>query len=105
MKANLLLVLGLATAVLTGCAYSLAPVTSTIYGKVQGPVTATSVPGPATKTGRACANSVLGIVASGDASIEAAKRAGGITSVISVDFESKNILFVYASFCTVVHGN
>jgi TRL (tRNA-associated locus)-like protein len=90
---------------LWGCAYALAPVSSGIYGKVSGPVSATSNTGPATKTGRACANSVLGIVASGDASIEAAKRAGNITTVHTVDFESTNVLFLYASFCTVVHGN
>jgi hypothetical protein len=94
----------LTVGLLSGCAYALAPVSSVIYGKVRGPITATSQAGPATKTGRACANSVLGIVASGDASIDAAKRAGDITNVVSVDFESTNVLYLYATFCTVVHG-
>jgi len=89
---------------LSACAYALAPVTSSIYGKVRGPIAATSQATPATKTGRACSNSILGIVATGDASIDAAKRAGDITSVASVDFESTNVLFLYASFCTVVRG-
>lgn len=95
----------LTLAIASGCAYALAPVSSGIYGKVRGPVSATNQPGPPTKTGRACANSVLGLVASGDASIDAAKRAGNITNVISVDFESTNVLFLYATFCTVVRGN
>lgn len=89
---------------LSGCAYAFAPVSSGVYGKVGGPITATSHAGPATKTGRACAKSILGIVANGDASIEAAKRAGNITQVVSVDFESENILLVYATFCTIVRG-
>lgn len=97
-----LLFLGLGA--LSGCAYAFAPVSSGVYGKVGGPITATSQAGPATKTGRACAKSILGIVANGDASIEAAKRAGNITNVVSVDFESENILLVYATFCTIVRG-
>ena len=77
-----------------------------IYGKVMGPVTATSQSVAGAKTGRACAQSVLGIAAFGNASIDAAKKAGGITSVVSVDFESTTVLFgVYAQFCSVVKGN
>ena len=87
---------------LGGCVY--AP--PLIYGKVLGPVTATSEAGPASKTGRACSQSILGIAAFGDGSINAAKRAGGITTVVSVDFESTNVLLgIYSQFCTVVKGN
>lgn len=89
--------------VLTGCAYAVTPVFGAIYYKVQAPVTATNETS-VTKTGRACAESILGIVGIGDASIDAAKRAGGITTVTSVDVESKNILFVYATYCTIVRG-
>lgn len=93
-----------ALGVLSGCAYAFAPVSSGLYGKVGGPITATSEGAPPTKTGRACAKSILGIIANGDASIEAAKRAGNITKVTSVDFESENYFVFYATFCTVVHG-
>lgn len=95
----------LAVAPLFACAYALSPVTSSIYGKVQGPIAATNVSEAPTKTGRSCSSSILGIIANGDASIDAAKRAGGITTVASVDFESTNVLFVYATFCTVVRGS
>lgn len=57
------------------------------------------------KTGKACANNYLGIVAMGDASIEAAKKAGGITAVSSVDREYSNILGIIGEACTIVKGN
>jgi len=57
----------------------------------------------ATKTGRACAENFLSIVATGDASIEAAKNEGKITKVSYVDYEVSNY-FVYGKVCTVVKG-
>jgi len=73
-----------------------------IYMNVKGPL------GPAdgqsaAKTGRSCAGVALALFAWGDASIEAAKRAGGIRTVTTVDHQSRNILG-FGSFCTVVYG-
>jgi hypothetical protein len=91
----------LAAALISGCGFY-----STIYGNVRGPVTATSQATPATKEGHGCAKSILlGLFAFGDASIDSAKRAAGITSVVSVDFQSTNVLGLYSTFCTVVRGN
>jgi len=56
------------------------------------------------KTGEACISSILGLIATGDASIEAAKKAGGITQVAHIDHEQFGVLGVYATTCTVVHG-
>lgn len=56
------------------------------------------------KTGEACVMSILGAVALGDASIEAAKKAGGITQIAHVDHEQFGVLGVYATSCTIVHG-
>ena len=56
------------------------------------------------KTGEACVSSILGAVAMGDASIEAAKKAGGITQIAHVDHEQFGVLGVYATSCTIVHG-
>jgi hypothetical protein len=61
--------------------------------------------GSTAKTGRACMNSILGLVAIGDASLEAAKAAGGITNVSNINYEVKNILGVYGEYCLVVKGN
>lgn len=57
------------------------------------------------KVGKACATSILGLVASGDASIEAAKAAGGITRAASVDWSVDSILGIYGTYCTIVTGN
>jgi len=63
--------------ILAGCA-SYVPVGMLYTGGKMG-VQANS--GDAPKTGKACMVSVLGLVAGGDASIEAAKAAGGIKDV------------------------
>jgi hypothetical protein len=56
------------------------------------------------KVGEACASSILGWIATGDASIEEAKKAGGITQIAHVDHEQFSVIGVYATTCTVVHG-
>jgi hypothetical protein len=56
------------------------------------------------KTGEACFSSILGLIASGDGSLEAAMKAGGITQIAHVDHEQFAVLGVYATSCTIVHG-
>jgi hypothetical protein len=86
-----------------GClAYT--PVMGVLVTAAQGPITATTYDQSA-RTGNSCAYSVMGLVAWGDASINAAKNAGQIKQVASVDFETFNLLGIYGSFCTVVRGN
>jgi len=102
------LALAVATALLAvfgfGCAYA-PPVPGFIYTDVK----AGAGVGPASsagnlKSGEACATSILGIVATGDASIGAAKKAGGINSIAYVDYTGYCILGVFAKYCTVVYG-
>ncbi len=57
------------------------------------------------KEGKACAESILGLVATGDGSIRAAAKEGGIKNVSSVSRYVKNYLGVYAQVCTVVTGS
>jgi hypothetical protein len=87
-----------------GCAVVASPVgNAAIYTQVKGPVdvgSGTSV----SKHGRACAANYVGFIALGDASIEAAKRHGGISTVTSVDHDSMTVLGVYSRFCTLVAG-
>jgi hypothetical protein len=87
---------------LSGCMTVQSPALGGIYTNVQYGDTATPAAG-ANKTGKACATSWFGMVAMGDASIEAAKRAGGITTVSSVDHTANHIV-VYGVWCTVVKG-
>ena len=57
------------------------------------------------KTGEACATGILGLAAWGDASVDAAKKAGSITDITSVEINNFSILgVVYAKGCTIVNG-
>lgn len=104
MKNNIMFVLSLAAFLITGCATSnRQPVTGFLYSDVKGPEHATdNVAAP--KTGEACAQSILGWFATGDASIEAARRNGGITTVAYVDNYTNSYVGVYAKYCVRVHG-
>ncbi|GAB4372450.1 MAG: TRL-like family protein [Calditrichia bacterium] len=92
-------------AIFSGCAaYAVSPVTGFLYTDVRGPAMATGADGYS-KVGMAVSKSYLGFIAEGDASIEAAMKNGGITKIHHVDFESKNILGLYATFTVYVYGD
>jgi len=57
-----------------------------------------------TKVGEACASSILGAAVLGDASVQTAANAGGITKIGTVNHHYTNILGVYATFCVIVTG-
>lgn len=57
------------------------------------------------KTGKACTQSILGLIALGDASVEEAASKAGITKVNNINLESFSILFFYGTLCTVVQGD
>ncbi len=95
----------LALVALNGCAMvqgGNAHAMGTIYSDYKSPGNIGAA--AAGKTGEACINSILGVVALGDASLEAAKKAGGITQIAHVDHEQFSVLGVYATSCTIVHG-
>ena len=75
-----------------------------MYTEVKSGDTATDH-ASATKEGKACGQSILGWVATGDASVAAAKAAGGVNQVASVDHTAKNILGIIGEWCTVVKGS
>lgn len=103
MRALLVLVsVGMICVVLMGCATSY-PMGS-LYTELKLPVTATDNAGRATKIGTATCTSILGLVAIGDASIEAAKKQAGITKVHHVDWDARNILGVYGEYKVTVYG-
>ena len=91
-----------ALALLGGCA-SVYPV-GIIYTEVKVPVDATAN-GSGTKVGTSKCTSILSWVATGDASIEAAKKNGGITKVTAVDWHARNILGVYGEYTCTVYGD
>lgn len=77
-----------------------------IYSDVQGGSLVLDNGVAATKTGKACSNQILGIVASGDTSVEKAMADGGITKLVFVTSSYKNIVWgVYTEVCTIARGN
>lgn len=98
---KLLLTLVVTTA-LTGCATGLSPVGVGLITDVKGPIIATEMTG--SKQGTACATTTLGLINKGDASIEAAKKAGGITVVASADYHTKGFYPFVGETCVTVTG-
>ena len=89
---------------LTGCMGVASPVVGWVYTDAQfGDEVENGA--AVTKTGKACAQSYLTMVATGDASVQAAKANGGITQVAEVDHSAKNILGIFGEFCTIVKGS
>jgi hypothetical protein len=87
---------------LTSCSH--VPVVGAVYTDVAYPQSATGNPA-GNRVGEACARSILGIAAWGDASIETARRNGGITMISSVDQEQHTVLgVIYNRSCTIVRG-
>lgn len=103
MKAKNLGLVSVLALALNGCAMAPTPVTGFVYTKVKGPMQATDAYGGSAH-GEACATSILGVYASGDASIETAKKNGGVAQVVTVDHTTDNILGLFAKFCTHVYG-
>ncbi len=102
MRKMMLGLAGLAAAtILTGCATS-QPV-GALYTEVTLPADVGNTVG-ANKVGRAKCTSILTLVATGDASISAAMRAGGIKQIHHVDWYAKNILGVIGEYECVVYG-
>jgi hypothetical protein len=92
-----------AITLLGGCAMAKSPVTGLWYTDTHAGLGATSNQA-GNRVGEACASTVLGLIAGGDASIEAARRNGGITMISSVDEHSKSVFGIWAEYCTIVRG-
>jgi len=87
---------------LSGCATPY-PV-GTIFTEVSLPAGVTSQ-ASYSKVGRSQCESILGLVAIGDASIEQACKNGNITKIHHVDWKARNILGVIGKYECVVYGD
>ena len=100
----------LLTGTLSGCAgfYSapLTPPGGALYSDIQAPL---SIEPEGTtlgkKVGEASTTSILGMFATGDASVATAAKEGGITTVRHIDYKMKNVLGVISTFTIVVYGD
>lgn len=92
-----------AAVMLSSCAMVKSPLSAVIYTDVKGPVAVTGNSG-SSKVGTAKATGILGILATGDASIDAAAKNGGITKIHHVDEHATNILGLFATYEVIVYG-
>jgi hypothetical protein len=74
-----------------------------LYTQLKLPVAVTSN-GVGKKEGVAECKSILALVATGDCSIEAAKKNGGITKVTNVDWEAESVLGIIGNYKLRVYG-
>lgn len=90
--------------VVSSCAFVQSPVSGFLYTDVNSGIAVTANT-KGEKVGQACSQTVLGWFATGDSSIDTARRNGGVTSIVSVDAKAWSILGVYGKYCTIVRGN
>jgi len=92
---------------LTGCIPGFYTV-GTLYTSVKTPAGAVAYFGPtanqSAKVSKVTATNILGIIATGDASLEAAMKQGGITKVHHVDQEVTSILGLWSTYTIYVYG-
>lgn len=102
---NRLAIAALAAATLgvTGCATS--GFSGALYAdNVRPHTTDTHNNGACPKIGTGAASSILGLVSTGDAGVENAKKQAGITEVISVDVHNSSLLGLFATTTVRVCG-
>lgn len=75
----------------------------TLYSDVTAPVAVGN--GGGSRVGVSKSTTYLGLISIGDASVNAAKRNGGITSVSSADEHISSILGIITTYTTTVRGN
>ncbi|MDE7304853.1 MAG: TRL-like family protein [Alistipes sp.] len=89
--------------VCASCGVVKAPLSGALYTDVKDGMAVTANAG-SSKVGTAKAAGYLGLVALGDASIQAAAKEAGITRIHHVDYQSKSYLGVYNVYTIVVYG-
>ncbi len=96
----------LGTMVLAGCAYWPSSGSNGLfYTNVTKPVAVLDAEATTVRTGEACAIGLLGLFASGDSSINAAKNNVGITKITTVEEHYKQYLLgAYSRYCVIVSG-
>jgi hypothetical protein len=103
-----LIIVSLALSLLSGCGIAGLPKSGPAVVAIGTQAEYAGDSAAQTKVGKACTQNILGIVATGDSSVEAAKKNGGITSVSTMDREifGLNIYIpLYAKSCTVIRGS
>jgi len=94
------------TLMLSGCSYwPSAPNNGLLYTNVTAPVAVLDQEATSVRTGEACSTGILGLVVSGNSSINAAKTRVGITKITTVEERyTQFLLGAYSKYCTIVSG-
>ena len=96
---------GLAILLLSGCAIPLpGSGGGSIFTEVTEAVQANNAV-EISRRGEACSTNILGIVSTGDSTVEKAMRNANVSRVATIDRYFYSILLVYAKACTQVAGN
>lgn len=88
---------------MSSCASVQSPVGAWAYISVKGPMSVTANSG-SSKVGTAECSGILGLIATGDASIQTAAKSAGISKIHHVDYESNSILGIISKYKVVVYG-
>jgi hypothetical protein len=96
-----------ASSLISGCYFApLMPPQGNVYMNISAPLDLdlnnTSL---GSKEGEACTESILGMVAWGDASTETAAANGGISKINYADYKYLNVLGVYHKLTVKVYGD
>lgn len=92
-----------AALVLTSCGVVKSPLNGGLYTDIKDGMAVTGNAG-SSKVGTASATGILGLVAIGDASIQAAAREAGISRIHHVDYQAKSYVSVYSTYTIIVYG-
>lgn len=88
---------------LTGCLSQMATPVNGLYIDTSSTIAVTSETS-GSKVGTAECSSVLFIIASGNCSVEEARKNGGITKISHVDGQAKSYLGIYSTYTVKVYG-
>jgi hypothetical protein len=97
------LLLGFAGSTLGCIAAPVVPPIGLAYTELDAPLAPRGEVG--SKRGTSTVTAILFLVSTGDGSVRAAARNGGISDVKLVDYEYRNVLGVYQRYTTVVYGD
>ena len=81
------------------------PPSGWVYSQVRAPLDTDLARTSLGKSGEASTTCILGMVATGDCSVQAAAKSAGLTTVNHADYEYYNVLGVYQRFTVRVYGN
>lgn len=88
---------------LASCSAVKSPLMGIAYTDVKAPFAVTSNSN-SSKAGSAAATSILGLIATGDASVDAAAKSAGISKIHHVDEHVTSILGLYSTYTVFVYG-